>query len=548
MLPFSAPLLAADGPGATLLIPLVPALPLVAMLTIALVRPRHRPASRLALGSVVLGGVAAAGLLVLAGGGGLRGPGGWLIADRVGAATALLAATVAVTVLAYASRALTGDRGGVRFAALAAGLTAATSTLALAGTLVVLAAAWIAVGMLLVAALAIRTRHGQVAVAVRRTRTSFLIGDAALVVAVALVTATAGTVSLDRRLTPVVADLADIAVLGPLALSLLDVVAVLLVVAGVSRSALLPFHRWLPATLAAPTPVSAMLHAGVVNGAGVLLLAVGPVVLASTVATGLAFGLAAATAVLSLAIMLVRADIKGALVWSTSAQMGFMVMQAAIGALGAALVHLIGHGLYKAAAFLGAGGRVSEAARARHRPLPATPPPRVVLHLGRVVVPAVAAAAAFALVRPGFGPAKTLLIAVLVTVTLGHLLAGWLVTAPLGVAGTLTAGAVAAPLLGSLYLGGIVLVEAAMGEALPAAGPASIGVWPLAVVLAVVALLVLGVQLAPGRGRARIHAWLVGIGTAPVASTHRTAAGRPHTADRATQGARLQGAQPEVIA
>jgi len=548
MLSSPAPLLAVDGVGAMLLISLVPALPLAAMLTIALVRLHHRSASRLALGSVVLGALAAAGLLVLAGGEGLRGPGGWLTADRVGAATALLAATVAVTVLAYASRALTGDRGGVRFAALAAGLTAATSTLALAGTLVVLAAAWIAVGMLLVAALAIRTRHGQVAVAVRRTRTSFLIGDAALVVAVALVTATAGTVSLDRRLTPVVADLADIAVLGPLALSLLDVVAVLLVVAGVSRSALLPFHRWLPATLAAPTPVSAMLHAGVVNGAGVLLLAVGPVVLASPVATWLAFGLAAATAVLSLAIMLVRADIKGALVWSTSAQMGFMVMQAAIGALGAALVHLIGHGLYKAAAFLGAGGRVSEAARARHRPLPATPPPRVVLHLGRVVVPAVAAAAAFALVRPGFGPAKTLLIAVLVTVTLGHLLAGWLVTAPLGVAGTLAAGVVAAPLLGSLYLGGIVLVEAAMGEALPAAGPASIGVWPLAVVLAVVALLVLGVQLAPGRGRARIHAWLVGIGTAPVASTRRTSAGPPHTADRATQGARLQGAQPEVIA
>jgi NADH:ubiquinone oxidoreductase subunit 5 (subunit L)/multisubunit Na+/H+ antiporter MnhA subunit len=516
------PLLASDGSGARLLVALVPGLPLVAMLTIAVLRPGHRAATRVALAGTTATGLGAGILLALTGGGALPSPGGWLLADRVGAAIALLAATVAVTVLAYAGRALAGDRGGVRFAALAAGLTAATSTLALAGNLLVLAAGWIAVGALLVAALAIRPGHAAVDLAVRRTRRSFLVGDAALVAAVALVTATAGPVVLDRRLAPLVAELAATTVPGPLALPVLDVVAVLVVVAAVSRSALLPLHRWLPATLAAPTPVSALLHAGVVNGAGVLLLALGPVVLASTAGTWLAFGLGVATAVVSLGVMLVRSDIKGALAWSTSAQMGFMVVQLAIGAFGAALVHLIGHGLYKAAAFLGAGGRVSAVARARHRQLPTAPPSTGVLLTGRIVVPLLATGAAFALVRPGFEAAKLLLVTVLLAVTLAHLLAGWLATSPVGSVATLLVGALVAPLLGSLYLGGIMLVERVVGAALPTAGPAAIGVVPLAATLAGITALVVFVRVAPASARSGVHAWLVGIGTALPAARVRS--------------------------
>ncbi|MFP4312518.1 MAG: proton-conducting transporter membrane subunit, partial [Nitriliruptoraceae bacterium] len=418
MMAASVPLPVLDGTLAGLVVTAVPVLPALALLTIAALRPRHPLAIGLALGAVTAAGLGSAVLIVVTGGGAVAGPGGWLVADRVGAAVALLASTVATTVVAYAGRALIADGGGVRFAALTAGLTAATSTLALAGTLLVLAAAWIAVGVLLLAALAIRPGNPYVALAVRRTRRSFLIGDLALILAVGLITATVGTVTLDRRLTVVVAELAAVPLPGPGGVRLLDAVAVLLVIAGVSRSALIPLHRWLPSTLAAPTPVSALLHAGVVNGAGVLLLALAPIVLASAPAAGLAFGLGALTATLGLGVMLVRADVKGALVWSTSAQMGFMVVQAAIGALGAALVHLIGHGLYKAAAFLGAGGTVTHTARARHRPLPAAPPHPLLRAVGRVVVPLVTTAGAFAVVRPGFGPAKTLLIAVLLAVTL----------------------------------------------------------------------------------------------------------------------------------
>ena len=107
----------------------------------------------------------------------------------------------------------------------------------------------------------------------RRTSWSFALGDLALLVAVIVAIATVGDIDL-RSVGGSAVDLDRETVAG---VSTLTVVAVLLVVAGVARSALIPIHRWLPSTLAAPTPVSALLHAGVVNGAGVLLIRFAPI-------------------------------------------------------------------------------------------------------------------------------------------------------------------------------------------------------------------------------------------------------------------------------
>lgn len=94
---------------------------------------------------------------------------------------------------------------------------------------------------------------------VRRTAAAFLIGDLALWAGVALATATWGRIEL-RNIEP-----------GQFTGWPVAVLAVLVVVAALSRSAQIPFHRWLPATLTAPTPVSALLHAGVVGAGGILL-------------------------------------------------------------------------------------------------------------------------------------------------------------------------------------------------------------------------------------------------------------------------------------
>ena len=125
------------------------------------------------------------------------------------------------------------------------------------------------------------------------------------------------------------------------------IVPALLAVGGLIRSALVPAWRWLPLTAEAPSPVSALLHAGVVNGIGLLAVlwwlpfeAAPGVLLALLVVGGI-------TAVLGTAAMRVRPDVRGKLASSTSAQMGYdRPTRAGLPAF--ALLHLIGHGFYKA--------------------------------------------------------------------------------------------------------------------------------------------------------------------------------------------------------
>ena len=110
----------------------------------------------------------------------------------------------------------------------------------------------------------------------------------------------------------------------------------------------------------APTPVSALMHAGVINaGAALLLLRFAPLVVPPTRASR---GLLVArrhdlTASLGLLAMWAQVKVKRTLAWSTVAQMGFLMVQFGLGAFGAAIApRRLGHGCYKARSFLRAGG------------------------------------------------------------------------------------------------------------------------------------------------------------------------------------------------
>ena len=133
---------------------------------------------------------------------------------------------------------------------------------------------------------------------------------------------------------------------------LIDLIAVLLMTSGVIRSGLFPAMRWLVLTVEAPSPLSALLHAGIVNGFGFLLV-VFPIihhVRYLIVLIGLV------TIVLALAIMRHRHDEKGKLANGTSMQMAFMALEGVLGIPGIVLLHIIGHGSYKSWSFLRAGG------------------------------------------------------------------------------------------------------------------------------------------------------------------------------------------------
>jgi NAD(P)H-quinone oxidoreductase subunit 5 len=123
----------------------------------------------------------------------------------------------------------------------------------------------------------------------------------------------------------------------------------------------------------APTPVSALLHAGIINSGGVLLITTAPLVQASTGAMAALVVIGGFTALFGAAVMLTQSAIKTALAWSTISQMGFMLLQCGLGLWTLALLHIIAHSLYKAHAFLSSGNAVSEVANIR-RPGPVAAP------------------------------------------------------------------------------------------------------------------------------------------------------------------------------
>lgn len=127
-----------------------------------------------------------------------------------------------------------------------------------------------------------------------------------------------------------------------------------IIMAAIIQSAIFPFHRWLLSAMTAPTPASALMHAGFVNGAGILLTLFSTLIVASNTFNVLFF-IGGLTAIIAQFTKLLQVNVKQKLACSTIAQMGFMVMQCGLGFFNAAVVHLILHGFYKAYLFLSSG-------------------------------------------------------------------------------------------------------------------------------------------------------------------------------------------------
>jgi NAD(P)H-quinone oxidoreductase subunit 5 len=268
-----------------------------------------------------------------------------------GVALSGLSVLVTVVVLAFARRQLRADPRSQSFARLAAGLALATITLGLSADALLLAAAWIVSGRLMAGLIGHVGEWSEARDAARRANIAFTIGDIALVAAVVALATAAGS-------TDIATIMSAVPQMPPIEASL---AALLLVVAALARCALPPFSNWLMRSLAAPTPVSALMHAGFVNAGGFLLIRFGPALEAADVARHALFAAGTIAALLGSAIMLVRADVKGSLAASTVGQMGFMLLTVALGAYPAALWHMVAHGLFKAWLFLGSAGTVSTA-------------------------------------------------------------------------------------------------------------------------------------------------------------------------------------------
>jgi NADH-quinone oxidoreductase subunit L len=136
----------------------------------------------------------------------------------------------------------------------------------------------------------------------------------------------------------------------------LVLIAALILIGPVGKSAQFPLHVWLPDAMEGPTPVSALIHAATMVAAGVYLIARGFVLFESVHAVLVAMAyIGGFTAIFAASIALVQDDIKKILAFSTLSQLGYMVMAMGVGSLTAGMFHLTTHAFFKALLFLGAG-------------------------------------------------------------------------------------------------------------------------------------------------------------------------------------------------
>ena len=122
------------------------------------------------------------------------------------------------------------------------------------------------------------------------------------------------------------------------------------------KSAMFPFHVWLPDAMEGPTPISALIHAATMVAAGIYLVARGYILFASvdTVMIVIAY-IGGFTALFAASIALVQRDIKRILAFSTLSQLGYMMMALGVGSMTSGMFHLTTHAFFKALLFLGAG-------------------------------------------------------------------------------------------------------------------------------------------------------------------------------------------------
>ncbi len=178
------------------------------------------------------------------------------------------------------------------------------------------------------------------------------IGDFGFILGIFLIFVTFGSVNYQE----VFAKLADPQLSGAISEATITVIALLLFVGAVGKSAQLPLYVWLPDAMAGPTAVSALIHAATMVTAGVYLIARCNIIFSlAPTAQYVVLVIATLTAFLAAVIAITQNDIKKVLAYSTVSQLGYMFMAIGVGAYAIAIFHVVTHAFFKALLFLGSG-------------------------------------------------------------------------------------------------------------------------------------------------------------------------------------------------
>lgn len=300
----------------------------------------------------------------------------------------LLVSFIGWVVARYAATYLDGEPRQGPFTGWLCLTLASVLLLVMAGNGLQLALAWMATGLFLHRLLLFYPERRSAQRAARKKFITARIGDVTLVAAVGLIGVAYGSLDIATVLAGARAGEG-----GGLAVA----AAGLLALAALLKSAGFPTHGWLIEVMETPTPVSALLHAGVINAGGFLLVRFADVMLLAPGVLAALVMLGGFTALTGSLVMLTQPAVKTSLAWSTVAQMGFMIFECGLGLFPLALLHIVAHSLYKAHSFLASGGAVERVAAIRR------PGPVAVPDAGAVCRAFVSALAIYLVVGLAFG-------------------------------------------------------------------------------------------------------------------------------------------------
>ena len=309
--------------------------------------------------------------------------------DVVSVVMLVLVSTIGWVVVRYAGTYLDGEKRQGAFTGWMCLTLGAVLLFVQAGTLAQLVTAWIATSLFLHRLLLFYPDRIEARQAARKKFVSARLGDAALLASALLLWTAFGTGDIATILAAAAhAQSASAAVVGA---------AMLLAIAALLKSAQFPTHGWLTEVMETPTPVSALLHAGVINAGGFLLIRFADIMLLAPGVLACLVMIGGFTALFGGLVMLTQPAVKTSLAWSTVAQMGFMTLQCGLALFPLALLHIVAHSLYKTHAFLTSGSAVDTVAAIRR------PGPIAVPGIKAVAMAFVLALAIYAAVAVGFG-------------------------------------------------------------------------------------------------------------------------------------------------
>lgn len=381
---------------ATIALTMLAPLALVPVILLALARPGKRPGalpvlsemSALAALAVTLAGLVQAVIAPPAGLTLVPGPIPLALrSDLVAASLGALVGFIGWIVMRYSRTYVDGESREGAFHGLMLATLAAVLVFVQAANIPTLIAATFVVGLTLRKLLLFYPNRPEAQRAAAKFARVWHAGDLMLVFAAALLFTQFGTLDIAGLAAATAAT--GLGLAGTLAVAAIVTAAAL-------KTAAFPLHGWLTEVMEAPTPVSALLHAGIINSGGVLLITAAGLVQQSTGAMAALVMIGGFTALFGAAVMLTQSAIKTALAWSTVSQMGFMLLQCGLGLWTLALLHIIAHSLYKAHAFLSSGNAVTEVANIRR------PGPVAVPSVGAVIKSFALALSIFAAIAAAF--------------------------------------------------------------------------------------------------------------------------------------------------